>query len=155
MAWLWPWRFLFFNFFVVYLTPPYEIRTLSSGTSMLIWAITSSNPGLCPALPGIENSKKDRGFLLYFMFLGGSGPGDPFGHRSSRIISFRYSQCVSHFALRNAYHTSLRPSSLFESRHPSLRVVFSLSQCLLHFTELFIAVRCHLASIGFQLSSHT
>ena len=27
-------------------------------------------------------------------------------------------------AIHNAYHTSLRPSSLFEPRHPSLKVVF-------------------------------
>jgi len=78
------------------------------------------------------------------MFLGGSRPGAPFGLRSSRRISFCSSQCLSHFALRNAYHTSLRPSSLFESRPPSLRVVFSLSQCLSHFTALFIVVRCAL-----------
>ena len=37
--------------------------------------------------------------------------------------------CVQHSidsrnsAIRNAYHTSLRPSSLFEPRHPSLKVV--------------------------------
>ena len=78
------------------------------------------------------------------MFLGGSRPGAPFGLRSSGRISFCSSQCLSHFALRNAYHTSLRPSSLFESRPPSLRVVFSLSQCLSHFTALFIVVRCAL-----------
>ena len=28
-------------------------------------------------------------------------------------------------AIHNAYHTSLRPSSLFEQRHPSLKVVFN------------------------------
>ena len=28
-------------------------------------------------------------------------------------------------AIHNAYHTSLRPSSLFEPRHPSLKVVFN------------------------------
>ena len=111
---------------------------------MLIWAITSSNPGLCPPFPGIDNSKKGRGVLLHFRFWGGSGPGAPFGLRSSRIISFCSSQCLSHFALRNAYHTSLRPSSLFESRPPSLRVVYSLSQSLSHFTALFIVVRCAL-----------
>ena len=29
-------------------------------------------------------------------------------------------------AIHNAYHTSLRPSSLFEPRHPSLKVVFNV-----------------------------
>ena len=43
--------------------------------------------------------------------------------------------CVQHSigsrnsAIRNAYHTSLRPSSLFEPRHPSLKVVTSLGSC--------------------------
>ena len=32
-------------------------------------------------------------------------------------------------AIHNAYHTSLRPSSLFEPRHPSLKVVTSLGSC--------------------------
>ena len=32
-------------------------------------------------------------------------------------------------ASRNAYHTSLRPSSLFEPRHPSLKVVRKQSLC--------------------------
>ena len=32
-------------------------------------------------------------------------------------------------ASRNAYHTSLRPSSLFEPRHPSLKVVRKQSPC--------------------------
>jgi hypothetical protein len=32
-------------------------------------------------------------------------------------------------ASRNAYHTSLRPSSLFEPRHPSLKVVRKHSPC--------------------------
>ena len=32
-------------------------------------------------------------------------------------------------ASRNAYHTSLRPSSLFEPRHPSLKVVRKRSPC--------------------------
>ena len=31
-------------------------------------------------------------------------------------------------AIHNAYHTSLRPSSLFEPRHPSLKVVWKLWQ---------------------------
>ena len=33
-------------------------------------------------------------------------------------------------AIHNAYHTSLRPSSLFEPRHPSLKVVRKLSNSL-------------------------
>ena len=32
-------------------------------------------------------------------------------------------------AIHNAYHTSLRPSSLFEPRHPSLKVVFASLRC--------------------------
>ena len=88
-------------------TPPYELRTLSSGTSMLIWAITSSNPGLCPAFPGFQNSKKDRSFLLYFMFLRGLRARRPFWPPEladnfipllSMRITFRSSQCLSHFA---------------------------------------------------------
>ena len=32
-------------------------------------------------------------------------------------------------AIHNVYHTSLRPSSLFEPRHPSLKVVIHLNLC--------------------------
>lgn len=35
-------------------------------------------------------------------------------------------------AIHNAYHTSLRPSSLFEPRHPSLKVVFAMRRWTNH-----------------------
>ena len=48
----------------------------------------------------------------------------------SRKRSIRSNPCwLRNSASHNAYHTSLRPSSLFEPRHPSLKVVRKRSPC--------------------------
>ena len=53
-------------------------------------------------------------------------------------------------ASRNAYHTSLRPSSLFEPRHPSLNVLRQME-----WSEAFALNKCNVVVSQFHTRFHT